>query len=66
MKRTLKIEMDITVFLSDAPDGTPQTLQDSLINATGDWIAGMIRQQADIIAEEKNAEVGDVVFWMED
>ncbi len=64
MKRNFKIELDITVYLSDAPDGTPdvEVLQEELISANFDWIAGMISRQCDIIAELKNAEVGDFVY----
>lgn len=66
MKRTLRIELDITVTLPDAPAGTPEDLQEDLMDATGAWIAGMISTQCDIIAEAKNAEVGDFVHWMDD
>ena len=66
MKRTLRIELDITVNLSDEPDGTPDNLSENLIKAHADWIAGMIRIQSDIIAESKNSEVGDFVHWIDD
>ena len=66
MKRTLRIELDITVNLSDNPDGTPEHLSNSLIQANADWITGMLRIEADRLAELRNAEVGDFVHWMDD
>ena len=66
MKRTLRIEMDITIHLSDEPDGTPEHISDSLILANADWITGMLRIEADRLAELKNAEVGDFVHWIDD
>lgn len=66
LKRTLRIELDITVNAPDAPDGTPDTLQSSLIEAYADWISGMLRIEADRIAELKGAEVGDFIHWIDD
>lgn len=57
MKHTFKIEMDIELMVPDAPDGTPEYLQNGLINGFADYIAGMISHQADLIAESKYGEV---------
>ena len=62
MKHSFKIEMDIEILVPDAPDGTPEHLQYGLINGFADYIAGMIQHQAEIIAEQKNAEVVDYSY----
>lgn len=59
MKHKFKIEMEVEIMVPDAPDGTPEYLQNGLINGYADWIAGMISHQSDLIAAEKSAEVVD-------
>ena len=65
MKRTMTIHMDIDVTVPDAPDGTPADITIGLMEGIENWIAGMISHQADIITEEKNAEVVEFSYEVE-
>ena len=62
MKHSFKIEMDIEILVPDAPDGTPEYLQNGLINGFAEYIAGMIQTQSELVAESKNAEVVDFSY----
>ncbi len=57
MKHTFKIEMEVELLVPDAPDGTPEYLQNGLINGFAEYIAGMIEHQSELIAESKMGEV---------